>query len=136
MKIAFEWFDTGQFILENRLYIPICEVEIRRQDQKWVPFVFKVDTGADTILMNDTDRFDLGYSLDGSRELKFNTSSDRPIKANVLPIDVRFPGHIIEEIPIAFSTTPIKTLLLGRLKLFNVLDVCFLYKSRHTVFAS
>jgi gag-polyprotein putative aspartyl protease len=136
MKIAFEWFDTDINILGIKRYIPICELEIRKKDGTWVPFIFKIDSGADTILMKESDCRDLGYSLADCEQVEFDTASDKSVKTRVQMLDVRISGYAIEQIPIAFSVSPIKTLLLGRAKLFETLDICFLHEHKNTVFAS
>ena len=77
MEIEFEWYDTNNPVLGIKNYIPICELEIRKKDKTWVRFVFKIDSGADTILMKESDCLDLGYSLEGCQQLEFRLSSAR-----------------------------------------------------------
>jgi len=43
-----------------------------------------------------------------------------------------FGDYVIKRVPIGFSAKPIKTLLLGRAKVFDLLNVCFYCKSRQT----
>lgn len=136
MEIAFEWYDTNNPILGIKNYIPICELEIRKIDKTWVRFVFKIDSGADTILMKESDCRDLGYSLEHCQQLEFRTAIHKSIRVHVRLLDIRISGHVIKNIPVAFSTTPINTLLLGRAKTFEMLDICFLHKHKNTVFAS
>jgi hypothetical protein len=136
MKIAFEWFDADATILGIKVYWPICELEIRKKDGTWVPFIFKIDSGADMILMKESDCRDLGYSLADCEQAQFDTASDKAVKTRVRMLDVRISGYVIDKIPIAFSASPIKTLLLGRAKLFETLDICFLHEHKSTVFAS
>ena len=128
--------DTNVLILGIKTYIPICELEITKKDETWMRFIFKIDSGADTILMKESDCRDLGYSLEDCEQLEFDTASDKAVKTHVRMSDVRISGYVIKKIPIAFSASPIKTLLLGRAKLFETLDVCFLHKHKHTIFAS
>jgi hypothetical protein len=45
-------------------------------------------------------------------------------------LDMRISGHVIKNIPVAISTCPINTLLLGRAKIFEMLDICFLHKAQ------
>ena len=135
MKIAFEWFDTDNLILGTRTYIPICEFEIRKKDGTWVPFIFKIDSGADTILMKESDCYDLGYSLADCQQLEFDTAGDRAVRNYVRTLDVKVSGYVIEDVPIAFTANPIKMLLLGRAKIFEIFDICFLHKHNNTIFA-
>jgi len=136
MKIAYEWYDSNDPILGIKRYIPICELEIRKKDKTRVRFVFKVDSGADTILMKESDCRDLGYSLANCQRLEFHTASDKTIKTRVRTLDMRIAGHVIKNIPVAFSISPIHMLLLGRAKIFETLDICFLHKHKNTIFAS
>ena len=106
MEIAFEWYDTNNPILGIKNYIPICELEIRKKDKTWVRFVFKIDSGADTILMKESDYLDLGYSLEGCQQLESRTAN-KSIRAHVRMLDMRISGHVIKNILVAFSTCPI-----------------------------
>jgi predicted aspartyl protease len=136
MEIAFEWADTDTPILGIKTYRPICALEIRKKDGTWVSFIFKIDSGADTILMKESDCHDLGYSLDDCELVEFDTASDKAVRTRVRMLDMRISGYVIKNVPIAFTTSTIKMLLLGRAKIFETLDVCFLHKDRNTVFAS
>jgi hypothetical protein len=145
MEISFEWAYTDTPILGIKTYYPISELSLRKRDGTWVSFVFKIDSGADTILMNESDCYDLGYSLDGSEQLDFNTASGKTVRTHVRMLDVKISGydienvpveHVIENVPVAFTAIPLKMLLLGRAKIFETLDVCFLHSSKNTIFAS
>jgi hypothetical protein len=54
MKIAFEWQRRHHEILGD-VYIPVAYVEIKTRDGKWRSVVLKVDSSADTILMDEND---------------------------------------------------------------------------------
>lgn len=84
----------------------------------------------------ESDCRNLGYSLTDYEQVEFDTASDKSVKTRVQMLDVRISGYVIEQIPIAFSASPIKMLLLGRAKLFETLDICFLHEHKNTVLAS
>lgn len=115
--------------------MPICEVEVRKKDGTWMGFIFKIDSGADTTLMNESDCNGLGYSLANCPRLEFNTSG-KVIRTRIRMLDMRISGYVIKNVPVAFSPDPIKTLLLGRAKIFHKLDVYFLHKHKNTIFTA
>jgi hypothetical protein len=95
MEIAFEWLDTNEIILGIKVYWPICELEIRKKDGTWVPFIFKIDSGPDTILMKESDCLAFGYSLVDCEQVEFDTASDKSVNTRVQLLDVRISGHVI-----------------------------------------
>jgi predicted aspartyl protease len=135
MKIRFEWAEMDESILGIKTYWPLCEAEIRKKDGTWIRFIFKIDSGADAILMKESHCYALGYSLADCQQLEFDTASDKPVRTSIRMLDVKISGYVINDVPVAFSPGPIKTLLLGRAKIFNTLDICFLHKHKNTVLA-
>lgn len=134
MKIAYEWYDTNDPILGIKNYIPICELEIRKKDKTWVRFVFTVDSGADTILMKESDCRDLGFSLENCQQLEFHRASDKTIKTRVRMLDMRIAGYMIKNIPIAFHSYSYTIIRKSK----NIWDIgyLFLYEQKNTIFAS
>lgn len=75
MNVRFEWADMDEPILGNKNYWPLCEVE------RWnMAIIFKIDSGADAILMKESDCYDLGYSLADCEQLEFDTASNKPVR--------------------------------------------------------
>jgi hypothetical protein len=136
MEIRYEWYATNNPILGIKNYMPICELEVRRKDKTWMRLVFKIDSGADTTLMRESDCRDLGYSFEDCQQLEFHTASEKTIKTYVRMLDMRIAGYMIKDVPVAFSTSPINIQLLGRAKIFETLDICFFHKNKNTIFAS
>ena len=62
MEIAFKWQKHHNEILGD-LYIPVCIVEIKTRDGKWRSEVLRVDSSADTILMDKNDCGLLGFTF-------------------------------------------------------------------------
>ena len=60
--IKFKWQKHHDEILDD-LYIPVCIVEIKTRDGKWRSEVLRVDSSADTILMDKNDCGLLGYTF-------------------------------------------------------------------------
>jgi hypothetical protein len=135
MKIAFEWQRRHHKILGD-LYIPVAYVEIKTRDGKWGSVVLKVDSSADTILMDENDCSVLGYTFDGCREYSYYDINRHFVKCFVRNFDIKIGNFIIKDVPISFSIRPIAESLLGCARIFDTLDILFNSTTKHTVFAT
>jgi hypothetical protein len=107
------------------VYLLLCDIEIQNSYGEWQTFTSKLDTGADMTLMEENDYYSLGYTFDNNQEMNFTTVDNREISRKVGNLNMKIDGHIINEVPVAFSKEPVKTLLLGRLRIFDPFEICF-----------
>jgi hypothetical protein len=135
MEIAFEWQLYHDDILGDQ-YLPVCTIEIKTKDGEWRSEVLKVDSSADTILMDEDDCTVLGYKFDDCIPYLYHDVNRTYVKCFIQYFDVRIGGFVINDVPISFSTRPISSSLLGRSKIFDLLDICFDGKNKYTLFAT
>jgi gag-polyprotein putative aspartyl protease len=115
------------------VYFPLCDVEIQNTYGEWETFTFKVDSGADMTLMEENNYYSLGYHFDDIKEIEFGSIHDRKFSTIIGNLNMKIGGHTINNVPVAFSKKPIKTLLLGRLKIFDNFEICFDNTKKQTI---
>jgi hypothetical protein len=108
-------------------------MSIQKKDNAWVDYVFKIDTGSDVTFMNTGDCIDLGYRLNDCKRRYYTNTNNEKYRLYLKNFNIKIGDYVIKRVPIGFSAKPIKTLLLGRAKVFDLLNVCFDCKSRQTI---
>jgi hypothetical protein len=99
--------------------------------------VLKVDSGADTTLMQECDCVLLGYTFDDCNQHSYyGINKQETVQCFIHYFNIKIGDFVINEVPISFSTKPIANPLLGRSKIFDMLDICFDSKNKHTLFAT
>lgn len=101
------------------VYLPLCEVEIKSKNGRWIRVGFEVDSGAGMTLMEMDDPTNVNKK-------KFLT--------HVRNFDIKIGKDMIKDVPIAFSVKPIEIPLLGRMKIFDYFRVCFDDVKKQTTF--
>jgi hypothetical protein len=133
--IAFAWSKYDDKLL-GKQYRPECTVEIKTRDGKWKSRVLKVDSSADTILMDEKNCQDLGYTFTDCISNSYHDINKNYVTCYIRKFDIKVGDIIIKNVPISFSTTPIADLLLGRSKIFDTLYILFDSKNKQTIFAT
>jgi hypothetical protein len=54
----------------------MCTVDIQKKNGEWEQYVFKIDSGADTMLMEEGDRDSLGYTLGDCITCKYTNANN------------------------------------------------------------
>ena len=134
MEIAFAW--TPFKTIFGTSYLSFCNVGIQAKNRRWLERGLKIDSGADTIMLEKSDLEALGYNSKYCIRKSYTNANNERCSALFRMFRVRIGDHIIEEVPVMFSETPIANLLLGRAKIFESLDIFFDSKTKHTVFAT
>ena len=122
--VEFPWVPVV-FKKIGRVYLPLCDVEIKSKYGRWITFNFKVDSSADMTLMQVYDCYTLGYTLGDCKHHFSSNINKEKFRTHVRNFDIRIGDDIAKDVPIAFSVKPIETLLLGRMKIFDNFIVCF-----------
>ena len=79
MEVAFAWWEFKTDI--GLQYRPMCTVDIQKKNGEWEQYVFKIDSGADTMLMEEGDRDSLGYALGDCITCKYTNANNDEIIA-------------------------------------------------------
>jgi hypothetical protein len=132
--VKFPWVPLGEHEKIGTIFLPMCDVDIQKKNWEWMKFSLKVDTGADLTTMEACDRYSLGFGLDGCEEVNGTNITDKKFSTYVDNLKMRIGKQKLEDVPVAFSKKPIKTLLLGRTKILEYFEICFDNKGKQTIF--
>ena len=135
MRIAFRWHSFDDPLLGTQ-YLPICTIEIQKKDGKWKRQVLKIDSGADTILMQECDCKLLGYSFEECIPYSYEDINRNKVESRIRRFDIKIGDFMINAVPVSFATNPIADPVLGRSKIFEILDVFFDSANKYTLFAT
>jgi Aspartyl protease len=72
-----------------------------------------VDSGADMTLMEVDNCYSLGFDLNGCKQIDSTSSGDTKFPTFIRKLKMKIGDHVLSNVPVAFSTKPIKTLVLG-----------------------
>ena len=78
----------------------------------------------------------MGYTKGDCTEEYYNSANTKQSKAYTRLFKIKIGDCVINNVPILFSTDPITYPLLGRAKIFEVLDVIFDSRGKRTIFRS
>jgi hypothetical protein len=130
--VEFSWIPI-EMVEIGTMYMPFCEADIQSKNGQWITFSFKVDSGADMTLMEVDNCYSLGFDLDGCKQIDSTSSRDTKFPTFIRKLKMKIGDQILDDVPVAFSTKPIKTLLLGRFKIFEQFEICFDGVNKRTI---
>lgn len=133
MSIVYNWKEesSGTF---GTIKKPIAEIKIQDTNKEWKRFVFKVDSGATITVMNAEDCEFLGLKMDDGMRVLLSPAGSNPIYGRIHHVSMMIGTKILENVRIAFSETPIRELLLGRLEVFDAFYLEFRGRLGKTTF--
>jgi hypothetical protein len=134
MQLAFAWYPAQTKF--GQTYMSFCKIDIQKKNGKWLKRELKIDSGADMVLLEKHDINTLGYTLDDCEGVDVENITEKKSPASMRRFNIRIWDLIINDVPIAFSDKPVRSLLLGRAKIFESIDILFHRKTKHTILSS
>ena len=73
------------------------------------------------------------FDLNGCKQIDSTSSGDTKFPTFIRKLKMKIGDHVLNDVPVAFSTKPIKTLMLGRFKIFEHFEICFDGVNKRTI---
>jgi len=109
----------------GEVWVPFAQIEVQGADDKFQAFSLQVDSGAVVSLLRRSVADLLGLDLDSGRRIEVTSVGGGKTTAHVHELLTRFAKTIEYPVPFAIATTEHVPNLLGRLKVFDSLQVDF-----------
>lgn len=129
---SFKWERTISKDL-GRIKIPVAEIEIQDSHKQWKFIKLMVDSGAVISLFKKSFGELLGIDLKKGRPLKLGGIGKGKIKTYVHPINTKI-GNFQLKIDAAFAENDLPPNLLGRIGIFDTLEIRFRNVTEETCF--
>ena len=107
------------------VHVPFAHVQVRSSDGRFQSFALQVDSGAVVSLFRRSVADLLGIKLEEGRRIKLASVGGGETVAYVHELQMRFPNWQPWAVPFAIAETETVPNLLGRLGVFDRLQVCF-----------
>lgn len=135
MEERFRWIPQRK-IFETTIYLARCGIDIQAKNGKWTKWGLKVDSGADTTMLELDDLYTLGYREDDCVKEYYDSANTVQTLAYGRQFNIKIGDISINDVPILFSVKPIANPLLGRAKIFETVNIIFDNQAKRTIFRS
>ena len=115
--------------------VPLAHIELQSSDNSFVALAVQIDSGAVVSLLRRSVADLLGISLESGRQVELSSVGGAQTKAYVHELVTRFSPDLVLTIPYAIADTERVPNLLGRLGVFDKLQVDFDATVRETKIA-
>lgn len=109
----------------GEVWVPFAQIEIQGSDGKFQAFSLQIDSGAVVSLLRRSVADLLGLELEAGRRIEVTSVGGTRTAAHVHDLQTRFAQTIACTVPFAIATTEEIPNLLGRLGVFDPLQVDF-----------
>lgn len=107
------------------VWVPFALIEIQRTDGRFQPLGLQIDSGAVISLLGRSFADVLGVELEVGRRIEMTSIGGGQMDAYVHELPTRFDDQIVLNVPFAIATTDSVPNLLGRLGVFDNLQLDF-----------
>lgn len=109
----------------GEVWVPFAQIELQAADGKFHALALQLDSGAVVSLLRRSTADLLGIDLDAGRRIEVSSVGGGTTVAHVHEITTRFDRNIQYRVPFAIAGTEEIPNLLGRLKVFDFLQIDF-----------